>query len=191
MRPPIIRVLVVALSTALLLSSCGMDNLHVVEISVPQQRMAVYREGVRIREYPVSTSKFGLSDQPGSNHTPLGALRVAKKIGDGAPPGSVFKDRLPTGEILAPDTPGRDPIVSRILWLEGTEPQNANAYSRYIYIHGTPEERAIGTPASYGCVRMRSTDVIDLYEIVGRGARVYIINLPLRESSAPPSAPSA
>lgn len=191
MWSPITRSLLVALPAIAMLCSCGTDNLHIVEISVPQQRMAVYREGVRIREYPVSTSKFGLSDQPGSNHTPLGALRVAKKIGDGAPPGAVFKDRVPTGEILAPDTPGRDPIVSRILWLEGTEPRNANAFARYIYIHGTPEERAIGTPASYGCVRMRSMDVIDLYNIVGRGARVYIVNLPLQGPAAPASPPSA
>ena len=74
-----------------------------------------------------------------------------------------------TGEILVPDAPGRDPIVTRILWLRGREAQNANAYGRYIYIHGTPEERNIGTPASYGCIRMRSRDVIQLYDIVGCG----------------------
>lgn len=162
------------------LMSCFSDQRHVVEVSVPEQRMAVYRDGERIREYPVSTSKFGLSDQPGSNHTPLGAMRIAKKIGEGAVSGTVFKDRKPTGEVVAINSPGRDPIVTRILWLEGTEAQNANAYSRYIYIHGTPEERTIGTPASYGCVRMRSRDIIDLYGIVGRGARVYIVNLPLK-----------
>ncbi len=165
---------------ACLLSGCFSDQRHLVEVSVPQQRMAVYRDGVRIREYPVSTSKFGLSDQPGSNHTPLGAFRIEKKIGDGAAPGTVFKDRLPTGEVVAPNSPGRDPIISRILWLKGTEAHNANAFHRYIYIHGTPEERTIGSPASYGCVRMRSLDVIDLFGIVGRGARVYIVNLPLQ-----------
>jgi lipoprotein-anchoring transpeptidase ErfK/SrfK len=162
------------------LTACGKDRRHLVEVSVAQQRMAVYRDGVRIREYPVSTSKFGLGDEPGSNRTPIGAFEIQKKIGDGAVPGTVFKDRLPTGEVVGPDSPGRDPIVSRILWLRGLEAQNANAYGRYIYIHGTPEERAIGTPASYGCVRMRSHDVIDLHNIVGRGARVYIVNLPLQ-----------
>lgn len=161
-------------------ASCVSDNRHVIEVSVPEQRMALYRDGERIREYPVSTSKFGLSDRPGSNHTPLGAMRIAKKIGDGATAGTVFKDRLPTGEVVAINSPGRDPIVTRILWLKGTESRNANAYNRYIYIHGTPEERTIGTPSSYGCVRMRSRDIIDLYEIVGKGARVYIVNLPLK-----------
>ena len=91
----------------------------------------------------------------------------------------VFKDRRPTGEILVPDAPGRDPIVTRILWLRGREAQNANAYSRYIYIHGTPEERNIGKRASFGCIRMRSRDVIQLYDIVGTGARVTILDQPL------------
>ena len=91
----------------------------------------------------------------------------------------VFKDRRATGEVLAPDAPGRDPIVTRILWLRGLEAQNANAYSRYIYIHGTPEERNIGTRASFGCIRMRSRDVIQLYDIVGPQARVTILNAPL------------
>ncbi|NLT70393.1 MAG: L,D-transpeptidase [Verrucomicrobiaceae bacterium] len=167
------------------LSSCVTDNQHIVEVSVPQQRLAVYRDGVRIREYPVSTSKFGLGDDKGSNQTPLGAFRIAKKIGRDAPAGAVFKSRKRTGEILPPDAPGRDPIVTRILWLKGTEAHNANAYRRYIYIHGTPEERSIGTPASYGCVRMKSSDIIDLFEVVGRGARVYIANLPLQGQAAP------
>src|SRR4029450_7873334 len=101
------------------------------------------------------------------------------KIGDNAPLGAVFKDRIRTGEILAPNAPGRDPIVTRILWLRGREAQNANAFGRYIYLHGTPEERRIGTPASYGCIRMRSTDIIQLYNIVGAGAAVTIGNAPL------------
>jgi lipoprotein-anchoring transpeptidase ErfK/SrfK len=129
--------------------------------------------------YPVSTSKFGLGDWPGSSCTPLGELEVAKKIGDHATPGAVFKDRRRTGEIVAPDSPGRDPIVTRILWLRGREAQNGNAFARMIYIHGTPEERNIGFPASYGCIRMRSSDIINLYEIVGPGAEVTIIDAPL------------
>jgi len=124
----------------------------------------------------VSTSKFGLGDWPGSSCTPLGELEIAKKIGDHAPPGAVFKDQHRTGEIVAPDSPGRDPIVTRILWLRGRDPQNAHAYTRMIYIHGTPEERNIGFPASYGCIRMRSSDIINLYEIVGHSAQVTIID---------------
>ncbi len=175
--------------TALLVTSCVTpDTRHHVVISVPQQRMAVLDNGVLMTTYPISTSKFAIGDVPGSNGTPLGELEVAKKIGGSAPSGMVFKDRKPTGEILVPDAPGRDPIVTRILWLRGREAQNANAYGRYIYIHGTPEERTIGTRASYGCIRMRSRDVIQLYDIVGPRARVTILNEPL-EAMVPALAP--
>jgi len=161
-------------------ASCTtVDNRHQVIISIPEQRMALLEDGAPVATYPVSTSKFGLGDTPGSSGTPLGRLEIAKKIGDGAPSGAAFKDRRPTGEIVPPDAPGRDIIVTRILWLRGEEAQNERAYSRYIYIHGTPEERNIGLPVSYGCIRMRSADVIELYDIVGRGAQVKIENQPL------------
>ncbi len=170
---------VVCLSTWIFTSCTTVDTRHQVIISVPDQRMAVLEDGAPLATYPVSTSKFGLGDLPGTSWTPLGKLEIAKKIGDGAPVGMAFKDRRPTGEIVPPDAPGRDIIVTRILWLKGDEPQNALAYSRYIYIHGTPEERNIGLPASYGCIRMRSADVIELFNTVGRGAKVEIENLPL------------
>ena len=99
---------------------------------------------------------------------------MRKKIGDGAPQGAVFHSRRPTGEILQPNAPGRDPIVTRILWLDGLESHNSNAFSRCIYIHGTPQESLLGTPASYGCIRMRSFDVAKVYDLVGTGARVEI-----------------
>ena len=176
-------------AVALFVTSCVTpDTRHHVVISIPQQRMAVLDHGALMTTYPISTSKFAIGDVPGSNGTPLGELEVAKKIGASAPSGMVFKDRKPTGEILAPDAPGRDPIVTRIIWLRGREPQNANAYHRYIYIHGTPEERTIGTRASYGCIRMRSRDVIQLYDIVGPRARVTILNDPL-EAMVPALAP--
>ncbi len=101
-------------------------------------------------------------------------MKIARKIGGGAPNGAVFKSRRRTGEILRPNAPGRDPIVTRILWLKGTEYQNRNAYRRYIYIHGTPEEWRIGTPASYGCIRMKSRDIIDLYRRVRVGTPVTV-----------------
>jgi lipoprotein-anchoring transpeptidase ErfK/SrfK len=142
--------------------------------------MLVLRDNVKIAEYPVSTSKFGVGDAPSSYATPTGLLRVRKKIGTNAPAGAVFKSRRLTGEILAVDAPGRDPIVTRILWLEGLEPQNRNAYDRYIYIHGTPEERNIGTPSSYGCIRMRSADMIAVYNTVGPGASVLITTKPFK-----------
>jgi len=91
----------------------------------------------------------------------MGELEIADKIGDGAPAGTVFKDRRRTGEVVGVNAPGRDPIVTRIIWLRGREGQNANAFRRDIYIHGTPEERNIGRPASYGCIACaRSTSLI-------------------------------
>ena len=169
-----------AIAVLLFTTSCATkDTRHRIVVSVPEQRLVVLDEGQPKVTYPISTSKFAISDAPGSRGTPLGELEIAKKIGDGAPSGTVFKSRQRTGEILPPDAPGRDPIVTRIMWLKGLESQNANAYGRYIYIHGTPEERNIGVPASYGCIRMRSRDVIQLYNIVGWGARVSIVNAPL------------
>jgi lipoprotein-anchoring transpeptidase ErfK/SrfK len=169
-----------ALMIALVFAGCGGDTRHKILISAAEQRMVVLRDGEPIAAYPVSTSKFGLGDRPGSCATPVGKLRVKRKIGTGAPAGAVFKGRRPTGEVLAIDAPGRDPIVTRILWLEGLESRNRRAYSRYIYIHGTPEERNIGTPASYGCIRMRSVDVVKLYDTVGLGARVIIQPGPIK-----------
>ena len=168
------------LLVALFLASCAApDTQHHIVISTRDQKLAVLDRGTLLTMYPVSTSKFGLGDYSRSSRTPLGELEVAKKIGDNAPLGAVFKDRIRTGEIVAPNSPGRDPIVTRILWLRGREAQNANAFGRYIYIHGTPEERLIGMPASYGCIRMRSSDIIQLYNIVGVGAAVTIVDTPL------------
>jgi lipoprotein-anchoring transpeptidase ErfK/SrfK len=165
---------------AVFLASCAApDTQHQIVISTRDQKLAVLDRGTLMATYPVSTSKFGLGDYLRSSRTPLGQMEVAKKIGDNAPLGTVFKDRIRTGEVVAPNSPGRDPIVTRILWLRGREAQNANAFGRYIYIHGTPEERRIGTPASYGCIRMRSTDVVQLYNIVGVGATITIVDTPL------------
>jgi hypothetical protein len=175
---------------AVLFASCAApDTRHQIVVSTREQKLALIDRGNVLAIYPVSTSKFGLGDWRGSRFTPLGKLEIAKKIGDNAPPGAVFKDRLRTGEVVAPDSPGRDPIVTRIFWLRGLEAQNANAFSRDIYIHGTPEEQRIGTPASYGCIRMRSSDIIQLYDIVGTGAAVTIVNAPL--AAAVPSLVSA
>ena len=168
------------LLVTLFLASCAApDTQHHIVISTRDQKLAVLDQGNLLATYPVSTSKFGLGDRPGSRFTPLGQLQIAEKIGDNAPPGAVFKDRRRTGEIVLANSPGRDPIVTRILWLRGRESQNANAFARDIYIHGTPEERLIGRPASYGCIRMRSTDVVQLYNIVGVGAAVTIVDAPL------------
>lgn len=160
--------------SGLLLVSCA-DTRHRMIVSVAEQRMVLLDKGKPVATFPVSTSKFGLGSSGRSNFTPLGRHEIAKKIGGGQPLGMKFKSRKPTGEIVPVNAPGRDPIVTRILWLKGLEPQNRNTYSRYIYIHGTPEEYKIGTPASYGCVRMRSADVARLYDRVGPGAKVDIV----------------
>lgn len=165
---------------ALFLASCAApDTQHQIVVSTRDQKLALLDRGNLMAVYPVSTSKFGLGDRPGSRFTPLGKLQIAEKIGDSAPPGTVFKDRRRTGEIVLANSPGRDPIVTRIIWLRGLEVQNANAFARDIYIHGTPEEWRIGSAASYGCIRMRSSDIIQLYNIVGIGAAVTIVNAPL------------
>ena len=147
-------------------------------VSVPDQRLYVMEHGLRVAQYPVSTSKFGVGDAPRSYGTPLGALQICDKIGDGAAMGTVFKGRRPTGEVVMPNAAGRDPIVTRIMWLRGLEAKNSRAHDRGIYIHGTPEERNIGRPASYGCIRMRSSDVIKLFNSTPVGAHVEIVNVP-------------
>jgi lipoprotein-anchoring transpeptidase ErfK/SrfK len=175
---------------ALLLSSCATKDMdHQIVISAKDQKLALIEKGKVVATYPVSTSKYGLGDAPGSYRTPLGKMEVATKIGDGAPIGTVFKDRRRTGEVIPINAPGRDPIVTRIIWLRGLQGQNRNAFARDIYIHGTPEERNIGRPASYGCIRMRSVDVINLYSIVGPGADVEIV--PSSLSSVIPGMTSA
>jgi L,D-transpeptidase catalytic domain len=136
--------------------------------------MVVLRDGAWVKKYRISTSRFGLGDSYGSYKTPLGRLRVWEKFGDALPAGAVLKGREATGEILPVNAPGRDPIVSRILWLEGVESQNDNARGRGIYIHGTPEESNLGKPVSWGCIRMSSADVIELYDIVPVGTPVTI-----------------
>lgn len=147
-----------------------------IVISVPEQKLTVLRDGCFWKKFPISTSKFGIGDSYGSYKTPLGHLRVCEKIGEELASGSVIKQRHATGEVLPANSPGRDPIVTRILWLDGLEEQNHNARSRGIYIHGTTEEGKIGKPVSYGCIRMRSQDVLDVFEEVPIDTQVAIIN---------------
>ncbi len=145
-----------------------------MEVSVPMQKIALYKKGILSKTYPISTSKFGLGNTKGSYKTPLGKMEVVEKIGRGKPSGAVFKSRKWTGQIVKPDSGGRDPIVSRILRLKGLEKRNSNTFSRCVYIHGTAAERHIGKPVSYGCIRMKSKDVIDLFRRVDKGAIVYV-----------------
>ncbi len=145
-----------------------------VAITLRDQKLTVFRDGKKVKDYDISSSKFGIGSRYGSNHTPTGIHAVSKKVGEGQPKGMVFKGCRPTGEVVAVDAAGRDPIVTRVIQLSGLEGSNKNSHSRRIYIHGTPEERNIGKPASYGCIRMRSEDVIDLYRRVHRGMPVAI-----------------
>ncbi len=172
LRQIVLRLLACA-TFAIGLSNCTTSSKE-LRVSVRDQKMALYDQGELVRVYGVSTSKFGCGDGHSTNCTPIGKMKVAKKIGGGMPPGMVFKHRTPTGEVIRPNAPGRDPIVTRIMWLSGAESKNRNAYGRYIYIHGTPEERNIGQKASYGCIRMRSMDIIDLYNRVPVGATVKV-----------------
>ena len=169
-----------AMLAALVLAFAGVgcqsvDSTHHVLVSAADQRMVLLEKGQVIKEYPVSTSKYGLGDKRNSYRTPAGKMVIASKMGDGAPNGAVFKSRQWTGEVIPPDAPGRDPVLTRILWLKGRDFDTRNAYSRLIYIHGTPEERNIGRPVSFGCIRMRSSDVIDLYARVRVGTPVTVL----------------
>ena len=146
-----------------------------VIVSVKEQKLMLLQNGAKVTTYPVSTSKFGLGDGYGTMATPVGAMAVAQKIGDRAPLGAVFHRRRFTGEVLKPNAPGRDPIITRIIWLRGLEASTARAFARCIYIHGTPQEKLIGKPASYGCIRMKSKDVTDLYSQLPVGAVVQVV----------------
>jgi hypothetical protein len=168
-----------SLFAAAKLSAAGLPP-HIIQneviVSVPEQKLMLLHNGARLAVYPVSTSKYGLGDFWGRMTTPLGYLQVAQKIGDHAPTGAVFHNRRFTGEILVPNVPGRDPIITRIIWLRGLEEQNAHAFARCIYIHGTPQEKLLGRPASYGCIRMKSDDVTALYNQLQVGAVVHIVS---------------
>jgi hypothetical protein len=169
------------------LAIAPLDTSNQVIISVRDQKLVFMRNGSKVATYPISTSMFGLGDAWGRMTTPLGYLAVEKKIGDNVPVGAVFHKRRLTGEVLQPNAPGRDPITTRIIWLRGLEAQNAHAFQRCIYIHGTPEENKIGRPASYGCIRMKSKDVAELYDQLPVGAVVQIIpdRLPKMEKTKP------
>jgi len=158
-------------------------------VSVPDQELVLVDRGKLIGRYPISTSKFGLGDGTGTYRTPLGTLFVSGKFGNHLKSGAVIKCRVATGEIVDPNAPGRDAIVSRVIWLRGKEEQNRGAHERCIYIHGTPEERRIGKPASYGCIRMRSRDVIALYDFAHIGMHVTVTQKRIADL-LPPEEPS-
>jgi len=144
-----------------------------IHISVARQRLTLKRGRAVERIFPISTSKFGLGTREGSFQTPTGRFRIAEKIGADAPIGTAFRARVPF-QPTPSDLTSADLVMTRILWLDGLEPGNANTYDRYIYIHGTNHEDQIGRPASHGCVRMKNADVAELFRRVAVGTPVII-----------------
>lgn len=147
-----------------------------ISVSVKSQTLQLLDEdGKVLKSYKISTSRFGIGSEAGSNKTPQGNFRIAEKIGAGAKPGEIFDSRVSTGKYGKDGDPA-DYVETRILWLDGLDAENANTHDRYIYIHGTNSESKLGSPASFGCVRMGNLDVIDLYDRVDLGTAVEIKN---------------
>ena len=154
-----------------------------IRVSIDEQRLVLMDGGAVLKCYRVSTSKYGAGEQAGSLRTPRGRHVVRAMIGAGAPAGTVFRGRRKTGEVfsdeLASRHPDRDWVLSRILWLSGTEVGknrlgDVDTMRRYIYIHGTPARQELGTPASIGCIRMSDEDVVELYDMISPGTVVDI-----------------
>lgn len=156
-----------------------------LRISISAQTLALLDdEGRTVRHYAVSTATNGPGERRGSHCTPRGRHIVRAKIGAGAAPNTVFVGRRPTGELWSPELaeqhPGRDWILTRILWLSGCEPGfnrlgEVDTMRRYIYIHGSPDAVPMGVPGSIGCVRMRNADIIELFELVPARTPVEIL----------------
>jgi hypothetical protein len=158
-------------------------NGDLLYISIQRQALFHVRGGRLVREYPVATASRGPGSEMDSYRTPTGLHRIAEKHGDAVPPLGILRDRTFTGELADPDFAGvdKDWITSRILWLDGLEPGvnrggSVDSRERYIYIHGTANERSIGTPSSMGCVRMMNADVIELYDEVPANCLVVILD---------------
>lgn len=154
-----------------------------IEVSIAAQRLRLYEQERIVMDVLISTASKGVGELRGSEQTPRGWHTIRARIGSGAPVNSVFKGRRPTGEIYTPELraahPGRDWILTRILWLSGLEPGrnrlgDFDTMRRYIYIHGSPDEEPMGVPASHGCIRMRNAEVIELFERVPAGTRILI-----------------
>ncbi len=154
-----------------------------IDVAVSEQRLRLMQGEQELVSYAVSTAKNGTGQQNGSECTPLGWHRIRARIGQGADENSVFVGRRFTGEIysdkLASQHPGRDWILTRILWLSGLEKGKnrggeVDTMRRYIYIHGCPESDSFAAPSSHGCIKMRNKDIITLFDDIEAGTRVYI-----------------
>lgn len=145
-----------------------------IEVSVGTQTLVLWDGIHQVKRWPCSTSKYGLGYTEGSNKTPLGGFIVREKHGEAATSGTIFKSRQPVGLWTEDLVTQDDLILSRILWLDGVEKRNANTWQRYIYIHGTNDERSIGRPASHGCIRLKNAAMIELYDLTPVGTAVWI-----------------
>lgn len=147
-----------------------------IYVSVPEQHLKLFdKHDNLLREYRISTAANGVGEQFGSFQTPRGQHIIRAKIGTNCPENTVFVRRRPTGEIYTPELgiayPDRDWILTRILWLSGKEPGKnrlgtVDTMRRYVYIHGTPDSVAMGLPGSKGCIRMRNSELIELFNLV-------------------------
>lgn len=144
-----------------------------IVVDVAAQTLRLMDGTATVAEFPVSTSRYGIGSEEGSNRTPAGRFVVHRKIGGDARPWAVFRSRVDTGLVAEPGG-DEDLVLTRILTLDGLDPHNANSLQRYIYIHGTNREDLVGTPASHGCVRLRNADMIALYDMVHEGTPVTI-----------------
>lgn len=171
------------------------DLNQVIVISIAQQRLQLRENNAVVMDVAIATAKNGPGEKAGSECTPCGWHQVRAKIGTGAELGTVFNSRRPTGEIFSPQLreqfPERDWILTRILWLSGLEPGknrlgDVDTMRRYIYIHGCANDVEMGVPTSHGCVNMRNEDVIDLFDRITPGTRVYIT-----EDNIPDDLPAA
>lgn len=154
-----------------------------VRVEIGTQELHLYRANRRLRSYSISSARNGVGERNGSGCTPRGWHTVRARIGANQPLGAVFVGRRPTGEIytheLAARHPNRDWILTRILWLSGLEPGfnrlgEVDTMRRFIYIHGAAPDAALGSPASKGCIRMQSADIVELFELVTPRMRVLI-----------------
>ncbi len=159
-----------------------------IEIRIPNQTLELFDEdGTLLKQYVISTAAKGAGELNGSNCTPRGHHIVRAKVGAGETVNTVFVRRRPTGEIWTPElaatNPGRDWILTRILWLSGCEPGinrlgGVDTMRRYIYIHGSPDTVPMGAPGSIGCIRMRNSDIIELFDLVPAYTSVEITDQP-------------
>jgi hypothetical protein len=165
------------------LQSLPPDQEAWIEIDISRQCLVLWQGEAPFREWPISTALAGTGQREGSGCTPLGWHYVRAAIGEGQPPGAVFRGRRPTGEVfnaaLAEACPERDWILTRILWLCGLEPGfnrggDVDSQRRYIYLHGTPPDQPMGEPRSHGCIRMRDDALLEVYALAPPGTPVWL-----------------